>query len=209
MTGRKMPDTTGQRAVNAPRLSRNEPTVPKGQPGAQKTVNQVSIDLYNAMYAAWCERQTVSHVRKRCQVNQKTAEKYIEHGDPPRKIPAIRTRWERTMQNAQMAEDYSIVKARREVQTAARVYLARLATAIAALDPTALDPNKLVGQLQCTQAVLERTLGVADATVQIQGNDRFANWTSEELLEFARTGTMPDHAIGDGSVARTRQTGKE
>lgn len=181
--------------MTAPKVSRT------AGGGKKHKAPQISVDTYNKMYEAWCARQTVQHVMDTTGVNRDTAQRYIERGDPGRKLPAIRARWERTQQNAQMAEDYSIVKARREVQTAARVYLARLAASIAKLDPDQLDPNKLINQLQCTQAVLERTLGVADATVSIQGSDRFAHWTAEELLEFAKSGTAPEHARGGDAVA--------
>jgi hypothetical protein len=182
------PNTTGQRAVNAPRSSPNT--------SGARTVNQISVDLYNAMYAAWCERQTVAHVMKACRVNRQTAERYVERGDPKRKLPPLRARWERTQQAAQMAEDYSLVKARREIQTVGRAFLQRVAQRIANLDPADLDPNAVIKQLQTVQVVLERTLGVSDATVTVRGGDRFDNWATEDLLEFARSGQLPDYARG-------------
>lgn len=186
-----------QVAVNAPKAA-PEPSAGKGH--SRKTPI-ISIDTYNRMYEAWCARQTAAHVMETCHVNRTTADRYIERGDPSRKLPAIRARWERTMQAAQMAEDYSLVKERREVQTVARAFLQRIAKRIGELEPKELDANKLIAQLQTTQVVLERTLGVADATVAVQQDDRFRGWSNEDLLEFAKSGTAPEHARGADAAA--------
>lgn len=194
-------------AVNAPRP---DPEPSAGE-GFHRKAPIISVDTYNKMYAAWCERQTRQHVSDTCRVNLETAERYIEHGDPKRRLPAIRKRWERTQEAAQMAEDYSLIKARRDVQTVARAYLQRVAGRVAKLDPAELDANRIAQQLQTIQVVLERTLGAADATVQIQGEDRFRGWTADELMEFAKTGTAPDRArvsIG-GAIAATRRKATE
>jgi hypothetical protein len=183
------------KAVNAP-ASPKEASAGAGRP---RQTPLISIATYNQMYAAWCERQTVQHVMDTCGVNRTTAERYVEKGDVTRKLPAIRARWENAVQRAQAAEDYTLVKERREVQTVARAFLQRVAARIAKLDPSELDANKVIVQLQVTQTVLERTLGVADTTVSVQHDDRFRGWSNEELMEFARTGTTPPHA-------RTRDT---
>jgi hypothetical protein len=162
---------------------------------------QISIDKYNELYAAYHERQTINHLVKTCHVSQDTAKRYVEKGDPKRNLMPIKDRWQRTQQQAQMAEDYSLVKARREVQTVARAYLQRVAARISKLDPAELDANKVASQLQVTQSVLERTLGVADATVAIQAEDPFHGWSTEELMEFAASGTMPEHARGIDNLA--------
>jgi hypothetical protein len=161
----------------------------------------ISVEKYNEMYAAYNERQTIRHVARVCQVNQITARKYIEEGDWNRKLPAIKARWEKTQQQAQMAEDYTIVKARREVQTVARAFMQRVAKRISELNPKELSADKLISQLQTTQAILERTLGVSDATVSIKQEDPFHGWTTEDLLEFARSGTLPEYARGADSLA--------
>ncbi len=185
----------------APKRPKGEPLTSSAGGGKKFKAPQISVDTYNKMYEAWCDRQSVQHVMDMALVNRVTATRYLDKGDPERKLPAIRARWERTQQQAQAAEDYNIIKARREVQTAARIFLARIAQRIARLDPDELDANKVVSQLQCTQAVIERTLGIADATVSIQGQDRFASWTAEELLEFAKSGTTPEHSRGGDEAA--------
>lgn len=162
----------------------------------------ITTEKYNQMYAAFCERQTARHVARTCQINSETANRYIEKGDPKRRLPAIRERWERTQRNAQMAEDYDIVKARREMQAVARAHLGKVAQRIRDLNPGDLDANNLARSLQSLQIVLERSLGVSDSTVTIRTDDRFSTWSTEELLEFARTGTTPVHARGgDAAIA--------
>jgi hypothetical protein len=94
-----------------------------------------------------------------------------------------------------MAEDYSLVKARRDVQTAARAFLLRVAKRVQNLDPAELDANQLAKQLETTQRVIERTLGVADATVEVRGPDKWDGWTVDEMLAYAQTGEKPERAL--------------
>jgi len=160
----------------------------------------ISIDVYNALYEAFCERQTVRHCARVCQVSQQTATRYIEKGDPSRHLRAIRARWEQVQRNAQQAEDYSLVKARRDVQTAARAFLMRIAAKIQKMQPDDLDANGIGRQLEVTQRVIERTLGVADATFEVRGQDKWAGWTVDEMLLFAETGERPAHATGPSGI---------
>jgi hypothetical protein len=182
-------------------------TTPEASPRKTKrdSTPQISIETYNAMYDAWCTRQTIRHVAKVCRVNQVTATKYVEKGDPSRHLRPLRERWEQVQRNAELAEDYSLVKARREVQTTARALLTKIAQRLQGLDASTLDGDGLARMLEVTQRVLERTLGVADATVEVRGPDKWAGWSVEEMLTYAQTGEMPAHARGRSPAVRAHE----
>lgn len=168
---------------------------PKGRP--------VTIDVYNAMYAAYMEQQSARYVAEQCGVDRRTALRYVDKGDPKRNLRPLKDRFDAVQTQAQTKQDYDLARARSEVQGAARVMLARVAQRIASVDPAEIDANRLATILKDTQVVLERTLGVADASVDVRAEGRFAHWTLEELIDFATKGVAPEH---DRSTASTSST---
>jgi len=160
----------------------------------------ISIDTYNAMYDAYMAQQSAAYVAKTAGVDRRTAKRYIERGDPKRNLRPLKQRYQAVIQSAQQKADYDLATARAEVQGAARVMLHRLAERIRLLDPDELDANRVTTSLKDLQVVLERTLGVADASVEVRAESRFADWSLEELVEFAVKGVAPTH---DRSVAPT------
>jgi len=154
----------------------------------------IDADEYNAMYAAWCARQTVLYVSKVTGINQTTVKRYVEKGDPERGYPPIAERWKKVHASTIAVQDYDIIQARRDVQVTARRLLAKVALRIAAIDPIELDANQVAKQLQSVQQIIERTFGQADTTISIQ-QDRFAHWTVDDLMEYARTGIEPEKKV--------------
>lgn len=172
----------------------------KAKGSYQKHGPVVSIDKYNAMYEAYMAEQSAAAVAKATGVDRRTAQRYIERGDPGRNLRPLRMRYQAVVTRAQERQDYTLAQARAEVQGAARVLLNRVAARIKVLDPDEVDANKLPSFLKDLQVVLERTLGVADASVEVRTEGRFQRWTLEELVTYATTGQAPEH---DVSVAPT------
>jgi hypothetical protein len=85
--------------------------------------------------------------------------------------------------------------ARGEIQRLARALVIKAAERIKALKPEEIKAELLPRILGDMQRVIERTLGVADATVRVESNDPFYDWTMEELLEYAKTGKLPKHEL--------------
>jgi hypothetical protein len=42
--------------------------------------------------------------------------------------------------------------------------------------------------------LMERVLGAPDASIEHRGEDRYRNWTDEDIVEFMTSGKLPDHA---------------
>jgi len=159
---------------------------------------KVDINTYNIMYEAYIQEQSIAHVSRVSGINPKTAKKFIEEGDPTRNLRPLKTRYESVINKEQDKEDYTLAKHRSEMQNVGRVLMNKVAVSVASIDPDDIDPNRVDTMLKNIQVLIERTLGVADATVAHKDESRYADWSLEELETFVKTGVTPDH---DRSVA--------
>lgn len=166
----------------------------------KRKIGFLSIDKYNEMYAVYQEVQSPDAVAKRCGVHRDTATKYIEEGDPARNLRPLKDRLIRVMEGAQARQDYTLEMARSEMQRIARVLLVKTAEKVKELQPSDIRPDLLPRLLTDLQKVIERTMGVADATYRVEKDDPFAQWTIEELMAYAQTGIMPQHELLRQSV---------
>lgn len=80
------------------------------------------------------------------------------------------------MDQSQRQQDYTLAVCRDEYQKIARALLAKTAKRIQALKPDEIKPFLLPRLLKDLQAVTERALGVADATVKVESENRFERW---------------------------------
>lgn len=55
---------------------------------------RISLADYDRMVLAYFDKQTVQHVAQTVGINERTARKYIERGDPSRGLPSIRRRFD-------------------------------------------------------------------------------------------------------------------
>ena len=99
------------------------------------------------------------------------------------------------LEQAQTKQDYGLEVMRKEMQMAARALFAKAAKRIKGMEPTEIKAQYLPLWLKDLQVVMERTVGVADATVQVRGGGRFDNWTTDELMTFFKTGKFPSHDV--------------
>lgn len=167
-----------------------------------KKAGGLSIDQYNDCYRYYQERQSAAYVAEKAGIHEKTASKYINDGDATRNLRPLRDRLQKAIEQAHDREDYDLAQCRGEMQKIARGLLMKAARAISDLDPKSIKPFLLPKIVKDMQSVIERTLGVADATVKVEGEDRFARWSLEELVAFVKTGTVPIH---DVMVQNTRK----
>jgi len=165
----------------------------------------ISIDKYNELYAAYQENQSPDSVARKCGVHRDTATKYIEEGDPARNLRPLRDRLQKVLEGAQARQDYTLEMARGEMQQVARVLLVKTAKRVSELQAAEIRPDLLPRMLTDLQKVIERTMGVADATVRVERDDMFANWTLEELMAYAQTGKLPEHEISRQLMASSRK----
>jgi len=201
-TGRKPPNKTiAPKDDWHEKVRQAKQSTKKGGKGKQLTIDQV-----NAAYAAYVKEQSAEHVARETGINPTTAAKYINNGDPARNIRPFKDRLARVVDRAQEQQDYTLANAREEMQRIARALLMKTAQRIQSLDPNDIKPFLLSKHLKDIQVIIERTMGVADATVKVDSEDRFARWELDELMEFVKTGTVPEH---DMMVPGAAKKGKE
>lgn len=163
----------------------------------------LTVEQYNEMYDAYVVKQSASYVSSVTGISETTAKKYINKGDPGRSLRPLKDRFARMIEQTQERQDYDLSVARGEMQKIGRAMLVKLAKRINDLDPSELKPFQIVPDLKNLQAVLERTLGVSDATVTLKSESRFDGWTDEQLETFITTGAVPEH---DGQHGANRKS---
>lgn len=193
LKGRK----TGRRPGNATVVNSGKKWEQEKRKAKQsgKKAGRLSIKDYNSCYKAYQIKQSAAYVADQVGISEKTAKRYIEKGDPSRNLRPLKDRFDGVMARVQEDEDYSIVVARREMQMISRALLAKFAKSIRELDPAKIKPFMLTRGLKDLQVILERCLGVADATVDVQIKSRFDGWSYDELMTFVETGTVPEHDV--------------
>jgi len=154
----------------------------KSTPGITKT-------KYDEMLAAYIERESIAHVARTCGVSHTTARKYVNQGNKRRGLVAIKDRVRVIRETQSAKEDYDIAKARAETRTMARALQRKIALAIKDLDQDDLSADKLAEHLSKVHALIERTFGGADQTVEVRG--ALSHLTVEELERYIKEGVMP------------------
>lgn len=183
--------------------------MPRRKPAPKRPrggVPRVSLETYQRMWEAYQEKQSVEHVRRRVGISWRTADKYIDKGDPSRGLEGLRDRFARVMQKAQRQEEYGLARARADTLKLIRAYKSKLAQRIKAIDLK--DMSTAIGVELDRVARLEDEMLMKAPPVDQTAESLFAGWTEEELEEYAKTGRWPDRPLdaprggtGDGSDA--------
>lgn len=168
------------------------------------------VEVYNRMFELWCERQSLDYVTERVDVSRKVVKRYVRGpGDPRRGLEPIEERWRRGMQMAQATEELSLARFRREqmelVEKSIGVLTGELALAQKDVKRRLTDVrdgespavrvqlDKLASSIDRMVRLGERLLGGPDRVSEHRGGE-FEAWTEEELIEYAETGRVPEHA---------------
>lgn len=190
----------------------------KGRPAAPKKGKRrtpgISTATYNKLWDAYRERQSIDYCAKKAGVNPKTAEKYIDgDGAPEFMMHPIAVRYARVMQAAQEEEEITLSGFRRDMLNDVVLPTMKLLETERVLGSQ--DAVKRLTDYKKTKKIKtrvgvealtraqdrmvrlgERMLGGADIKVEQGGTleDKFRGWTEKELVEYATSGKMPDHA---------------
>lgn len=159
----------------------------------RRGASKIAVSTYQKMWAAYQQRQSVEHVRKACRVSWRTADKYIDEGDPTRGMEPLRDRFAKVMQKAQRDEDYGLVKARRDTLTLIRAYKTKLANRIKTI--TTDNMSASIGNEIDRIARLEEELLTKAPPSDQTAEALFEGWTDEEMEAYAQTGKWPDRPL--------------
>jgi len=179
---------------------------------------QVDAGMYNRMWDAWCEKQSIAHVAKVVGVAESTAKRYIDGvGCPEAGMVPIKKRWLRVQARVQAEEELSLIKFRREQMGIVSDAISAAAGELVLMKKdveqrieemknanpdelprasTSLD--KLTQSIDRMVRLGERLLGGPDNINENRdGSERYETWTVEELIEYSTTGKVPDHDRSD------------
>lgn len=159
---------------------------PKGAP-------KIKVSTYQKMWKAYQQKQSVEHVRRTCRVAWRTADKYIDEGDPSRGMEPLRDRFAKIMEKAQRDEDYGLVKARRDTLKLIRAYKTKLARRIASIEEK--DMSASIGSEIDRVARLEEEMLTKAPPSDQSVEALFEGWTDEEMDEYSKTGKWPDRPL--------------
>ena len=183
-------------------------------PPPKRSGQAITADVYNVMWRAWCRQQSLSFVAAQAGVTLNCARRYVlGKGDPDKGMVPIRLRWLRVQARVQAEEEMTLVRYRREQMELVGNSL-KLLTAELMLYQKDVEQRLTAARQQGGQAVVrgsldkltsavdrmvrlgDRLLGGPDEKVEYAGSgvpNRFATWTPEELMEYAKTGVAPEH----------------
>ena len=156
------------------------------KPGSRYAVagsKRIDKPTYDAMYAAYVERQSASHVAAQCGVSRETATRAIEVGYPKHGWAPLRERLTAVNRQAAQQEDYGLVEAHRESLQAVRAYKKRYIQALETEEVT--DAN--IAGLERFVKLETFVLGGADRRVAVQAH---VAHTHQAVIE-----AMPDHLL--------------
>ncbi len=188
--GRFLPKAVCEREseAEAPKAEVHGPTM--GRLSKGKASRKISTELYNRMLQAYLEKPTIYNTVETCGVGYQSAKKIIEHGDPDQGFPPLKQRLQEIRRAETTIENYDIARARVEFQRGARGMLVKILKRIQSMQPDELTADKIPENLNKLFTVIERTLGGAEHTHEVQG--AFMNWSRHELEAYIQDGIAPE-----------------
>jgi hypothetical protein len=179
---------------------------------------RVTADVYNAMWRSWCKCQSIQGVADEVGVDDQTVKRYVDGpGDPSKGMEPIRARWLRVEARAQTEEELTLLTYRKrkmelveemigsvsdelklvraEVQSRIAEYLKEAGKPGAPAPRVIAGIDKLSTALDKLVRLGDKLMGGADITTEQRGGTgKWQGWTTEELVEYATTGVIPEHA---------------
>lgn len=200
--------TGKSRAGRAPAPAARAPQKKKRRNPPQLTVAQ-----YNALQNAYFEKQVIDHAAKTAGVRFPTAKFYIEgEGRPDHGMPPIKQVWLDVQVEAQERKQLTLLKFQeaqaKELEEIVNTTLGelklvraevvrrltRFKTSGGADLETGASMGSALKSYERAVRLMERLLGAPDMTVASRQEDRYRNWTDEEIVQYMETGKVPDHA---------------
>ena len=179
----------------------------------ERRAPRISASTFNMLQDAYYEKQSVNHAAKAAKVSFKTAKFYIEGpGRPDLGMVPIKQLWLDVQTEAQERKQLTLIKFQEQVakdlEEVIETNLAELKLIRAEVlrrvkryrdsggkeIETGSSMNSAMKSYERAVRLMERVLGAPDLTMKTEGEDRYRDWTDDEILDFMTTGKVPDHA---------------
>jgi len=186
--------------------------VPK-KPKKKRQGPRITAETYNKLQDAYFGRQTVNHAATVAKVSNKTAKYYIEGpGKPEVGLVPIKQLWLDAQVEAQERKQLTLVRFQeaqvKELEEIVGTTLGELklvrAEVVRRLNnfkasagkeiETGATMSSALKSYERACKLMERMLGRPDMTLKAEGEDKYKNWSDDEIIDFMATGKVPDHA---------------
>jgi hypothetical protein len=187
---------------------------PSKAPQKKKSGPRISADTYNKLQDAYFEVQTYAHAAKAAGVTKKTAKFYIEGpGRPEVGMTPIKQVWLDVQVEAQERKQMTLLRFQEEqakeleeiVNTALGELRLVRAEVVRRLKrykesggkdiETGASFQSAIKSYERAVKLMERMLGAPDMTLKTtEGEDRYRNWSDQEIIDYMETGKVPEHA---------------
>lgn len=182
----------------------------KNKPGRPPAGRGISIEKYEAICAAWAEKQTLGYVAKIVGVCEPTVKKYVFRGDPARDLEPADARLQRILREARVESDAKakgdaiemmdlVRQGKRVLRHALRKHLGELENV--AREDYGGDVFKALKDVHSVESALTgrpgEILGLAEMV------DPLADMDDAEVLEFLREALPALERAGFGADPET------
>jgi hypothetical protein len=201
------PREMAARAAKAPRVK------VKSRKPKRHLAPRITVEQYNELQKSYFTSQNITAAATAAGVGYKTAKFYIEgEGRPDIGFTPIKQSWLDVQVEAQERRQITLVsfheKQTKELEEIIGTSIAELKLIRAEVFRRVnrykdsggkdIETGATMGRALMTYEkavkLMERLLGAPDATLEHRGEDRYKNWSDEEIIEFMATGLVPDHA---------------
>lgn len=169
--------------------------------------SKIPFDKVEEMYIAYTKKQTAASISEATGVAEKTCQKYINKGDKSRGLKSFKQRSadRRERQDRHIAINLAKVENEMLEATAAMLTVVRyelncLAQRIKKKENIGIDPHKIPGMLKDLNGLIRYAKGDSDTKVEIE--DKYKNWSLEEMTTYLHQGILPEHAKYDKNAPR-------
>lgn len=190
------------------------PQKTKQKTGRRTYGARITTVQYNALQRAFFERQSIDHAAEQAGVSWKTAKNYIEGpGRPEVGLVPIHQLWLDVQTEVQEKQQMTLLRfheqQQKELQDIIDTNLAELRLIRAEVFSrvkkfkeskgtdidTGTSMTAALRSYERAVKLMERVLGAPDLTLRSSGGeDRYRDWTDQEIMDFMTTGKMPDRA---------------
>lgn len=186
---------------------------PKGKNDKTTRPPKITAEKYNALQEAYFIKQSIEGAGKVAKVTRKTARFYIEGpGKPEVGLVPIKQLWLDVQMEAQEKRQMTLMRFHQEqlkeleeilntslgelklIRAATMRRIQRFKDSGGTDIETASSLGAALKSYERVARLMERFLGAPDATLTHRTEDRYRNWSDEEIVEFMTTGKVPDHA---------------
>ena len=192
-------------------MTNQKPTTTQRPPRPRKGQRAgISRAKHDKLFRAFLDDQNLGRIAKRCRLDPRTVRRYVEHGDPSRRLRPLRERLAEIAAKVQAREDDSIAEARSKALGHIDRYMAVLEAKVAECfaadgitltpDASAALPAELSGALDRMIRLKLSLLGEPD--LKIEHSTDLEGLTDDQLREYLDSGRLPGAASRHGGEQR-------